>query len=319
MSKKRTGFYYHPACLEHDTGHGHPERPARLTAIMEHLTNAGMLDKLDVCEPEPIALETIALVHPPKYIDYVSRSCTDKLTPLDSDTVVSKNSFTAARLAVGAVVAAVEQVSLGKWQNAFCAIRPPGHHAEVEQAMGFCLFNNVAIAAEWLRRKQRAERVLIIDWDVHHGNGTQNIFYERGDVFYFSAHQWPLYPGTGRAEETGNGAGAGTTQNLPIPPLTSEAEYLERFCEATREIYESFQPEFTLISAGFDAHRDDPLAHLELTEAGFAALTDHVLSLSEKYCEHRVVSVLEGGYNLTALAQSVAAHLERILAAAKMT
>ncbi|NUO82472.1 histone deacetylase, partial [candidate division KSB1 bacterium] len=234
-------------------------------------------------------------------------------------TVVSKNSFTAARLAVGAVVAAVEQVSLGKWQNAFCAIRPPGHHAEVEQAMGFCLFNNVAIAAEWLRRKQRAERVLIIDWDVHHGNGTQNIFYERGDVFYFSAHQWPLYPGTGRAEETGNGAGAGTTQNLPIPPLTSEAEYLERFCEATREIYESFQPEFTLISAGFDAHRDDPLAHLELTEAGFAALTDHVLSLSEKYCEHRVVSVLEGGYNLTALAQSVAAHLERILAAAKMT
>ncbi len=319
MNNKTTGFYYHPTCLEHDTGHGHPERPARLTTIMEHLTTSGLLERLEVCEPEPIALETIALVHPKSYIDYIARSCKDELTSLDSDTVVSKNSFLAARLAAGAVVDAVDKVIAGEWQNAFCAVRPPGHHAEVDQALGFCLFNNIAIAAEWLRRNARAERVLIIDWDVHHGNGTQNIFYERGDVFYFSAHQWPLYPGTGRAEETGSGAGAGTTRNLTFPPMTSEADYRERFCEATREIYESFQPDFTLLSAGFDAHHEDPLAQLKLTENGFAALTDHVLGLAQKYCGHRVVSLLEGGYNLNALARSVAAHLERMLAVTMKT
>ena len=319
MNKKRTGFYYHPACLEHDTGEGHPERPARLRAIVEHLTLSGLWDKLDVHEPEPCMLETLALVHPKSYIDYIARSCREELTLLDSDTVVSQNSFKAARLAAGAVVEAVEQVSAGKWQNAFCAIRPPGHHAEIEQAMGFCLFHNVAIGAEWLRRNARAERVLIIDWDVHHGNGTQNIFYERGDVFYFSAHQWPLYPGTGREEETGNGEGANATRNLLLSPFTSEEEYLARFCAVAREIYESFKPDFTLLSAGFDAHRDDPLAQLQLTETGFARLTDHVLALAEEYCGNRVVSVLEGGYNLNALAHAVAAHVERMLAKAHQT
>ncbi len=319
MKNKRTGFFYHPACLEHDTGEGHPERPARLRAIIEHLTNVGLLDWLDVREPEPIALETIALVHPKSYIDFIARSCKEELTLLDSDTVVSKNSFLAARLAAGAVVDAVDKVSKGEWQNAFCAVRPPGHHAEVSEAMGFCLFNNVAIGAEWLRRNGKAERVLIIDWDVHHGNGTQNIFYERGDVFYFSVHQWPLYPGTGRAEETGSRAGAQATRNLLFPPRTSEEIYLERFCEATQEIFESFQPDFALISAGFDAHREDPLAQLQLTETGFAQMTDHVLGLAKRFCGARVVSVLEGGYNLNALARSVAAHVERMLAATSTT
>lgn len=319
MNKKRTGFYYHPSCLEHDTGHGHPERPARLTAIMEHLTSIGLLEKLDAREPEPCALETIAFVHPKNYVDHIARSCQAELHALDSDTVVSQNSFLAARLAAGAIVEAVDRVSRGEWQNAFCAVRPPGHHAEVAEAMGFCLFNNVAIAAEWLRRNQRAERVLIIDWDVHHGNGTQNIFYERGEVFYFSAHQWPLYPGTGRAEESGTGAGAKATRNLLLPPMTTEEKYLERFCEATQEIFETFQPEFTLISAGFDAHRDDPLAHLQLTETGFVQMTDHVLALAKTFCGARVVSVLEGGYNLNALARSVAAHVERMLAATSTT
>lgn len=319
MPSKRTGFHYHPTFLEHDTGHGHPERPARLTAIVEHLTNSGLLEKLAVRTPEPAALETIAWVHPQSHIDHIARHCSAELTALDSDTVVSQNSFLAARLAVGAIVDAVERVSTGEWQNAFCAVRPPGHHAEVAEAMGFCLFNNVAIAAEWLRRKGRAERVLIIDWDVHHGNGTQNIFYERGDVFYFSAHQWPLYPGTGRAEEAGSGAGAQATRNLLIPPMTPEADYCERFCAATQEIYESFQPDFTLISAGFDAHREDPLAHLQLTENGFAQMTTHVLELARTYCNQRVVSVLEGGYNLNALARSVGAHVACMLAATSTT
>jgi acetoin utilization deacetylase AcuC-like enzyme len=228
--------------------------------------------------------------------------------------VVSQHSFAVAHLAASAAVAAVDQVSSGKWQNAFCAVRPPGHHAELDRAMGFCLFNNVAIAAEWLRHHHRAERVLIIDWDVHHGNGTQNIFYERGDVFYLSAHEWPLYPGTGRKDETGAGAGKGATLNVPIAPHTEAADYVSQFTAAVQEVFSAFRPDFTIISAGFDAHRDDPLAHLQLTETDFARMTTWVLQLAHEHCQDRVVSVLEGGYHLSALAHCVAAHLECMIA-----
>ncbi|MGH7492543.1 MAG: histone deacetylase family protein [bacterium] len=305
-----TGFYYHPTFLLHDTGPGHPERPARLATVREHLAATGLLQKVDACEPPLLSREILQLVHPPAYVDYIMKSCGAKFSSLDSDTVVSQNSFDAAALAASAAVAAVDQVSSGNWRNAFCAVRPPGHHAEVNRAMGFCLFNNVAIAAEWLRRNQRAERVLIIDWDVHHGNGTQNIFYRRGDVFYFSAHEWPLYPGTGSKDETGAGEGKGATRNLPVAPHTSAAEYEQHFTEAVQEIFTSFQPDFTIVSAGFDAHRDDPLAHLQLTEGHFASMTALVLKLAHEYCDDRLVSVLEGGYHLNALAHSVAAHVE---------
>jgi acetoin utilization deacetylase AcuC-like enzyme len=309
-----TGFYYHPTFLRHDTGPGHPERPARLTAVREHLEATGLLQKLDHCEPPVLARELLELVHPPAYVDHIAKSCRADLALLDSDTVVSQQSFAAASLAVSAAVAAVDKVSSGKWQNAFCAVRPPGHHAEADRAMGFCLFNNVAIAAEWLRRNHRAERVLIIDWDVHHGNGTQDIFYHRGDVFYFSAHEWPLYPGTGNEDETGAGEGRGATRNLPIAPYTSAEEYESQFAEAVQEIFASFKPDFAIVSAGFDAHRDDPLAHLQLTEDQFTRMTALVLKLAHEYCQDQLVSVLEGGYHLNALAHCVAAHVECMIA-----
>lgn len=311
-----TGFYYHPDFLQHDTGDGHPERPARLTAIMQHLETTGLLARLQSRQPEAAPPAAIATVHPHGYVAWVQQSCGPRLHMLDSDTVVSQHSMRAAQLAVGAALAAVDQVSAGKLRNAFCAVRPPGHHAETSTAMGFCLFNNVAIAADWLIRNRRAEKVLIIDWDVHHGNGTQEIFYERGDVFFLSFHEWPLYPGTGREEETGSGAGRGCTRNVPIAPYTPEADYLDRFSAVVTEVHESFKPDFVLISAGFDAHHRDPLAHLRLTETGFARMTELVLNLAQSSAAGRVVSLLEGGYDLNGLAHSVAAHVEKMAAAA---
>jgi len=201
-----TGFFHHPTCLLHNTGPGHPERPERLQAIHEQLEKSGLLSRVKVFQPNPADLETLAFIHPRDYIEKVAHLCAlagNGHVKLDEDTIVSRDSFAAAQLAAGAAVEAAAKVSRGELSNAFCAVRPPGHHAERDVAMGFCLFNNVAIAAEWLRRENQAEKVLILDWDVHHGNGTQHIFYERGEIFYLSLHQWPLYPGTGRGDETG--------------------------------------------------------------------------------------------------------------------
>lgn len=310
-----TGFYYHSQFLKHDTGEGHPERTARLEAIMSHLNAAGVLAQVKIIEPKPAAIAAIANVHARDYIEWIKQSCSPPLCSLDADTVVSEHSFVAAQLAVGAAIDAVDQVSSGKLHNAFCAVRPPGHHAEISTAMGFCLFNNVAIAADWLLRNGRAEHVLIIDWDVHHGNGTQSIFYERGEVYFLSFHEWPLYPGTGRESETGIGAGLGATRNVTIAPYTAEANYLERFFAEVDEVYGKFKPDVVLISAGFDAHLHDPLAHLRLTESGFARMTEFVLQLAQVSCQGKVVSLLEGGYHLEGLARSVAAHVEKLHAA----
>ena len=311
-----TGLFYHPTCLLHDNAPGHPECPERLKAIHEHLEKSDLLSKVQRFEPQPANIETLAFVHPRDYIESIERHCAaagNDRVRLDADTTVCKDSFAAARLAAGAAVEAVDKVSRGEVRNAFCAVRPPGHHAEAATAMGFCLFNNVAIAAECLVRAKRAEKVLIVDWDVHHGNGTQHIFYERGDIYYLSLHQWPLYPGTGREDETGEGRGREATRNVPLPPATTEQKYLDAFYKAAEEVFAKFKPDFLLLSAGFDAHRDDPLANQQLTEAGFGKMTKFTLALAESFCAGKLVSLLEGGYNFTALADSVVAHVEGLL------
>jgi len=304
-----TGFFYHPAFLLHDPGIGHPERPDRLRAILSRLEESKLLNHLEQFEPAAADEESLALVHPVDYIRRIETACKRAPTVLDSDTIVSASSFDAARLAAGAAIQACELVATGHLSNAFCAVRPPGHHAEPDRAMGFCLFSNVAIAATWLRSRQLCERVLIIDWDVHHGNGTQAATYERGDIFFLSFHQWPLYPGTGRADETGAGEGVGKNMNVTIAPETSEADYLKIFSSTVKKVFADFAPDFVLISAGFDAHRDDPLANLNLTESGYSQMTELAMGLAEKSANGRIVSVLEGGYNLKALAASVEAHV----------
>jgi len=305
-----TGFFYHPTFLLHDTGSGHPERADRLRAILHYLQESKLLDRLEQFEPSPAEVDDLALVHPIAHIKSIEEACLNAPIALDSDTIVStSSSFDAARLAAGAAIQACELVATGNLSNAFCAMRPPGHHAEPHQAMGFCIFSNVAIAASWLRSRQLADRVLIIDWDVHHGNGTQAATYDRGDIFFLSFHQWPLYPGTGKPDENGRGEGVGKNLNVTFAPDTSEADYLEKFSSTVKKVFVEYSPDFILISTGFDAHRDDPLANLNLTENGYTQMTELVMELSQKSAGGRIVSVLEGGYNLAALAGSVGAHI----------
>jgi len=235
---------------------------------------------------------------------------------LDGDTSVSRDSWRAALLSAGGVLEACERVASGTWRNAFCALRPPGHHAERDRSMGFCLFNNVAVAARALRERHGIERVAILDWDVHHGNGTQHLFERDPSVLYASLHQWPLYPGTGAASERGVGDGEGTTVNRPMPAGSNDADWLGELEAHVLPAMEDFRPGFVLISAGFDAHRLDPLASVALTEDGYAAMTRRLVELAARTAGGRLVSVLEGGYHLEALASSVEAHVGELRAAA---
>lgn len=305
----RTALFYHPSFLEHQTGFGHPERPDRLSYLVEYLQGRVLYPKLTQVEPTPARLDWIRLVHPGDYIDHIQKACKSAPQYLDSDTLVSQRSFDVAVLAAGAVIDACTQTFEGRFTNAFCAVRPPGHHAEPAKAMGFCLFNNVAIAARFLQREFAVKKVCIVDWDVHHGNGTQAAFYDDPSVFYVSVHQHPLYPGTGFMSETGSGRGSGTTLNLPCPPHSTNQDYIGLFQNRVLPSIREFEPEFLIVSAGFDAHQDDPLAHIELTSEGFEAMTRLLVDFARDFCSGRVVSVLEGGYNLEALAESVEAHL----------
>jgi acetoin utilization deacetylase AcuC-like enzyme len=310
----RTGFLYDEIYLRHHTGAGHPERPERLTAIVARLKQKGLLTSLVSLKPAPASTLWLTTVHTPQYVERVRQSCQAGIGYVDTpDAPVSTDSYKVALAAVGGVQCAIDAVMEGKIDNAFCAVRPPGHHALKDRAMGFCLFNNVAIAAKYIQKQYKLPKVLIVDWDVHHGNGTQAAFYDDPTVFYFSTHQSPFYPGTGNAEEKGQGKGLGFTCNVPLPAGCGDAEYRQAFEEQLQSAADAFKPDFVLISAGFDAAQGDLLGQMKLTPQGYAQLTRIVKDIASRYSRGRLVSVLEGGYNLDALAASVEAHLRVLM------
>ena len=288
--------------FDHDTGPGHPERPARLQAVLAGVDQAGVREALVRCSPRPATRDELERVHPARYLDAVERFCRAGGGDLDPDTVAVEASWDAAVLAAGAGIDAVERLDAGEGTAAFLAVRPPGHHATPTRSMGFCLLNNVAVAAAHLA--DRGERVIIVDWDAHHGNGTQDAFYRDPRVAYVSMHEYPLYPYTGSLEERGDGAGVGTNVNLPLPAGATGDVYLAAYDEVVAPLAERFQPTWLIVSAGFDAHRRDPLTGLGLSAGDFADLTDRVLQLAPA---GRRLVFLEGGYDLQALADSSAA------------
>ena len=315
----RTGLVLFDRYMDHDTGPHHPERPARIGALLERMEQVSLRSRTEAIEPRLIDLSLVEKVHASDYISRVRSACQERAGFIDTpECPLCDVSFEIARLAAGGVVAAVDAVMAGRVQNVFCGVRPPGHHAERRRAMGFCYFNNVAIAAEYLRAHHGVDRVAIVDWDVHHGNGTQHHFERDPDVLYCSLHQDPrtLYPGTGFEWENGTGAGTGTTLNIPLEPGSGDDEYRRAFEERILPAASEFKPGFILVSAGFDAHRDDPLAHISLTTQAFGWMTGKLRALAESLCDGRVVSVLEGGYDLRALADSVQAHVEALAAPA---
>ena len=311
-----TGLVYHPAYLDHDMGAGHPESPNRLRAILQQLERSGTAGRVRKIEPRKAEDEWITQIHSPSYVAALNtHQPASGRVALDADTSMSPGSLPAAYLAAGGALAAVDAIMSGDVVHAFCAVRPPGHHAETARAMGFCLFNNVAIAARYVQKKYGLSRVLIVDWDVHHGNGTQHSFEQDPSILFFSTHQYPHYPGTGQATERGTGAGEGFTINVPMEAGDGDDEYHAIFLNVLLPAAEAFKPEFVIISAGFDAHRDDPLASMGLTEAGYSDLTGIVVGIAKRHAQGRLLSALEGGYNLTALGASVDAHLKVLLAA----
>lgn len=282
----KTGFVYHPAYLDHDMGPGHPESPNRLRAILQQLEQSGTLARLARIEPRKAEEEWITQVHTPGYVASLNRHApTSGRVSLDPDTSMSPGSLTAAYLAAGGALAAADAIMAKQVDHTFCAVRPPGHHAEAGRAMGFCLFNNVAIATRYIQRRYGLTRVLIVDWDVHHGNGTQHSFEDDPSVLFFSTHQYPHYPGTGRETERGKGAGEGFTINVPMEAGEGDDEYRTVFRKVLVPAADDFKPEFVIISAGFDAHRDDPLASMALTEAGYADLTDIVVGIAKRHAQ----------------------------------
>lgn len=307
-----TGLVYDPLFLEHRSG-DLPERPERLTAVLNHLDATGLLARLHRVRATPASMEALCRVHAPEYLQRIQAAVAAGASHVDTPEVqIGPRSWDAAVLAAGGCMAMVDAVMAGTVDNGFCAVRPPGHHAERGEAMGFCLINNVAVAARHIQAQHGLARVAIVDWDVHHGNGTQHIFEDDPSVLFISLHEHPahLYPGTGYAWEKGVGKGEGYTLNLPLPPETDDADVQIAFSNHVLPALRQFSPQFLLISAGFDAHLYDPLAHLRLTTVGYAWMTRQLKNLAATYCHNRLVSVLEGGYNLQSLAWSVAAHLE---------
>ena len=306
--------FYHPDCLLHDTGDQHPETAGRLKAAEEALRRAFFADRLHWHRPTPVAARWIEAVHSPEYRQFIEESCLVGRRHVDfGETVICEESYQAALLSAGAAVGAVDAVFRDGYQTAFALTRPPGHHAGMEKAMGFCLFNNIAIAATYAEETYGLERVCILDWDVHHGNGTQDIFYGSPRVLFCSLHQQPLYPHTGAPEETGQHGGRGLNLNVPVPAGAGIDFYLEAMETKVLPGIELFGPQLILISAGFDAHRLDPLADVDLESRDFYRLTRLVLDVAERHAHGRVVSLLEGGYHLDALAESVGEHVRALV------
>jgi acetoin utilization deacetylase AcuC-like enzyme len=307
----RVGLYDDPLYREHDSGPGHPERPARLDAVRRGLREAGLEASLELCTPPPATDEQLLRVHTEAHLAAVDGT-RGRTVRFDADTQAGPRSSEAARLAAGAVTAAVDAVLAGSLQRAFCAVRPPGHHAEAERAMGFCLFNNVAVGAAHALASGLT-RVAVIDWDVHHGNGTQAAFWRDPRVLYVSTHAYPFYPGTGALAEVGEGDGRGYTVNLPFPFAAGDAEYTAVYRRVVAPVVSEFDPELVLVSVGFDPHRDDPLAPMRVTERGFGSMAAACLSAAAGAAGGRAVFVLEGGYDLEGIASSSAAVARRIL------
>ncbi len=305
----KTGLITSDTYQNHNTGDGHPEKIDRVTVVIDNfkkLDNKNLVWK----KPSKFNRSLLEITHNSDYINFVEKSFPEKgLSFLDGDTIVSPGSKDAASDAVGSIIAAIDGIQNKNFNNAFCAVRPPGHHAERNKAMGFCIYNNVAVGANYLINKYKLKKVAIIDFDVHHGNGTQDIFYDNEKVLYISTHQYPFYPGSGTEQEKGK---YNNIFNIPLPAGTTSEEYLNAYEYVLKKIDE-FKPEFILLSAGFDAHKDDPLAQFQLESKDFYEITKRTLGLSKLYCDGKVVSILEGGYDLLALQESTEMHVKALL------
>ena len=306
-----TALIHHPIYEQHDTGPGHPETPLRYDIIINSLkADTGLWNSLVQITPEQASKGIIQAAHTPQHFKRVENAFDEGYDHLDADTVISMQSFDASLFAAGGACAGVDAVMQGEASNAFAAVRPPGHHATAERAMGFCLFNNVAVAAKYAQNKYKeVDRIAVVDWDVHHGNGTQGIFYDDPTVFFFSMHQYPWYPGTGSRDETGHGRGLGTTLNIPVKAHTPATEQTRSFEAAIEEISSEIKPDLIFISAGFDAHLTDPLGQLRLEDPDFVSMTKTIKQWASEVCGGRIVSCLEGGYNLETLGATVASHV----------
>lgn len=312
----RIGILHDARFKRHGTGPGHPESAERLSAVDAGLRKSGVLDGAAMIEPTSIDLELLERRHDPGYIERLRRASSEGHPIIDvPDCTICRDTYEIALLAAGGTVEAARRMGSGEFDRAFCAVRPPGHHAERDRAMGFCMFNNAALAADVLLQECGLDRVLILDWDVHHGNGTQNTFYDDPRVFYISLHGHPqyLFPGTGRAEEHGRGEGEGSTLNVPLMPGTADDFFREELQRRVLPEIDNFRPDAIILSSGFDAHRDDPVGNLMLSSEMFIELLEDVVKLADRHAGGRVLSVLEGGYNMSVLEECVADHV-RVLA-----
>ena len=307
----KTGYISDPFYLKHKN-EPHPENPGRLNAIQKNIESSKYYNNLTLIQPRKATVEDIAKVHGTGYIRSVEDSCRNGVRNLDADTVISSDSYQAALLSAGAGLEALDKILEGTVGNAFCAVRPPGHHAEQNKAMGFCLFNNVGVIARYAQDVKNIQKIFIFDWDVHHGNGTQHSFYRDSSIYYSSIHQYPFYPGTGGVDETGTGDGLGSNLNLPMRAYSCDADYINAIEHKLIPVIQKFNPDLIIISAGFDAHENDPLAQINLSTDCYGKMTQKLMEIANDVCNGRILSMLEGGYDYSALADSVKLHVETL-------